>query len=229
MSLSNGVWERGGGYDEMSDRNYVAAVSGFTTYGLILASILAYLTTGWKPDNILVYLGIGLIIPVIGIFIALKSDNWLISLVGYTMVVAGLGIITGPAVAMYKLSTVMTALMATAGVTFVTSVVGIIYPRLLNGWGVYLFGALVALVLVRVAQIIMASLGMPPAIWNMPIIDYLAALLFTLYIIYDWGRAMQLAHTLDNAVDSAVAIFLDIINLFFTFLRIFGGSNKKFD
>ncbi len=40
------------------------------------------------------------------------------------------------------------------------------------------------------------------------------------YIGVDWGRANQIERTVDNAIDSAAALYLDIINLFLRILRI---------
>lgn len=228
MKLGEAVWDRAGnGVDTLSKTGYLGAVSGFTVYGLVLATIIAAKTMSWHPESIWPVLLIGLGIPIVGIFIALRSDHWPTSLAGYTMVVVGLGAITGPTVALYETGVVMTALGATAGVTVVTSLVGIIYPRSLESWGGYLFGALLALVFVRVAQAIMASVGVSESVWYMPWIEYGAALLFSLYIIYDWNRALRLDHTLDNAVDCALAIFLDVVNLFITLLRIFGSSSSS--
>ncbi|EPZ8570104.1 Bax inhibitor-1 family protein, partial [Pseudomonas aeruginosa] len=36
----------------------------------------------------------------------------------------------------------------------------------------------------------------------------------------DWGRANQIERTVDNAVDSAASLYLDIINLFVRVLEI---------
>ena len=58
----------------MSERAYISAVSGFTVYGMVLASFVAYMTVDWRP-GILGLLLVGLGIPIAGIFIALKSDD----------------------------------------------------------------------------------------------------------------------------------------------------------
>ena len=49
------------------------------------------------------------------------------------------------------------------------------------------------------------------------------------YIIigYDWAEAQTKAYTLDNAVDSVVGLYLDIINLFLRILSSSSKSNKK--
>ena len=51
------------------------------------------------------------------------------------------------------------------------------------------------------------------------------AALFSLYIGYDFYRSQQFAKTVDNAVDCALDIYLDIVNLFLALLRIFGNRN----
>ncbi|GAL04601.1 membrane protein [Photobacterium aphoticum] len=52
--------------------------------------------------------------------------------------------------------------------------------------------------------------------------DWAIVVIFCGYIGYDWGRANQIPKTLDNAVDSAAALYMDIINLFVRILRIMG-------
>jgi FtsH-binding integral membrane protein len=58
------------------------------------------------------------------------------------------------------------------------------------------------------------------------IIDWIVVLIFCGYIGYDWGRANQIPKTYDNAVDSAAALYMDIINLFLRILRILGRSRN---
>ena len=53
--------------------------------------------------------------------------------------------------------------------------------------------------------------------------DWLVALLFCGYIGYDWAKAQEKRKTLDNAVDSAVDLYLDIINLF---VRLLGSKDN---
>ena len=54
------------------------------------------------------------------------------------------------------------------------------------------------------------------------IIDWIVVVIFCGYVGYDWGRANQILKTLDNAVDSAASLYMDIINLFLRILRIMG-------
>jgi FtsH-binding integral membrane protein len=50
--------------------------------------------------------------------------------------------------------------------------------------------------------------------------------MFCLYIGYDVHRSQQFAKTLDNAVDCALDIYLDIANLFLRLLRLLSRKNK---
>lgn len=225
MGFGDSVWERGqNGTDDLSKRTYIAVVTLATAYGLILSSIIAYFTLDWRP-SIWMLLIVGFIIPIIGIFIAAKSDEWTVSLVGYTLLIFGIGAISGPAVSTLETGVLMLALISTAGVTIVMSIAGIIYPKSLEHWGGYLFGALLALVFVRIGQTIIMSLGIYESLWYIPWIEYGAVVLFSLYIIYDWNRSLRLSRTMDNAIDSALAIFLDIVNLFWTIARILSHNN----
>jgi len=55
---------------------------------------------------------------------------------------------------------------------------------------------------------------------NRDFIAYVSAAIFTLYIGYDWHKAQMYPKTLDNAVDCALDLYLDIINLLLDLLRI---------
>ena len=55
----------------------------------------------------------------------------------------------------------------------------------------------------------MMLIGINPRWW-----DWVVALIFCGYIGYDWVEAQNKYKTLDNAVDSAMDLYLDIINLF---------------
>ena len=58
--------------------------------------------------------------------------------------------------------------------------------------------------------------------WSTYYLSSFAAAIFSLYIGYDMYRAQRYPKTADNAVDCAVDIYLDIINLFLRLLRILG-------
>ena len=79
-------------------------------------------------------------------------------------------------------------------------------------------GCLVGLIL---CEIVLLILGV-----DQRVSDWLAAGLFSLYIGYDVYRSQQFVKTVDNAVDSALDIYLDIANLFIRLLEILGRRKK---
>nr|MCR4832572.1 Bax inhibitor-1 family protein [Butyrivibrio sp.] len=87
--------------------------------------------------------------------------------------------------------------------------------------GGILFGCLIGLVIV---ELVLLILGVPQSI-----LTWAGVGIFALYIGYDYWKAQQYPKTVDNAIDSALDIYLDIINLFLRILRILGGgkSSKK--
>jgi FtsH-binding integral membrane protein len=79
-----------------------------------------------------------------------------------------------------------------------------------------------ALTVALIAVILVEVLGGLFFGWSHGITDWIVVLIFCGYIGYDWGRANAIPKTLDNAIDSAAALYMDIINLFLRLLRILG-------
>jgi len=210
----------------MSERTYIFAVTFFTLLGLIASALMAYQCLAWQPHWLMAIV-IGLGIPIAGIIISVNSRNWVISFLGYLMVVIPLGALCGPTVALYKTDVVINALLMTIGVSTIMSIIGIIYPGSLQHWSKYLFAGLLVLLAGRLLEVFFAPIvDVTAAVpWWVSILDYGGAILFTCYIMFDWNRALELDYTLDNAVDVSVAIYLDIVNLFLHLLRIFGRSD----
>jgi FtsH-binding integral membrane protein len=92
-------------------------------------------------------------------------------------------------------------------------------------------GSLVPAIFQRVASTLTLSLLLV-LVWELfdlfilgvhhGIIDWLVVVIFCGYVGVDWGRANQIPKTVDNAIDSAAALYMDIINLFLRILRIMG-------
>lgn len=218
--LSSGVWERSGS-NEMSRNVFYLVLGSILSWGFVLTMLVAKSTASWHP-NIIMLLIVGLGIPIAGIFMSTMSSNPLISFAGFNMVVGGLSAILGPVLAMYDIKEpglVERAAIMTGLVTAVMGVSGLMFPNFYRSIGGALFGALIALVVVSFARLFI------PAIQGVGIVDYIAAGIFSLYIGYDMWRASDIPATLDNAVDVAVSLYLDIINLFLNLLRILGGSD----
>ena len=220
MEINTGVFDRTG-RDEISEQSFYAALTLSLLWGLIGTAIVAYKTISMQyHPGLPAILLLGLVVPILGILIAVKSDNPIISFIGYNMIVIPFGVILGPTINHYSPNVVRNAFAMTAGITFFMGFMGTCFPGLFKNMGAPLFLALGGLVMVRIAQIFIPELA------ELRIVDYISAGIFSLYIGFDMYRASQIAKTLDNAVDISVDLYLDIINLFLSLLRILGSKDS---
>ena len=241
FSLSSGVWERDGA-SNISRHQFMLLMGFFTLLGLTLSGVCAYFTTGWMhlvpaigeakatwewagPINMWVLLVLVLVSSFGGIFMALKSDKPAISALGFFLVAAPMGVLLGPTVGMYQPESVMKVILITGMVTGVLTLIGAVIPESLQSWGGWLFGALSILLL--------GQFGIPLMGWLIPgfpihsaltLWDWIGVLIFSAYIIFDVNRAMSVPATVDNAIDCALSIYLDILNLFIRLLEIMGKT-----
>lgn len=150
-----------------------------------------------------------------GIYLFQKSSNPVVSFIGYNFVVVPFGLIINMVVSQYDPELVTEAIRITGLVTIAMMCLGTLFPAFFQK----IAGALtIALLLVIVIELIELF------IFNTHhgILDWIVVLIFCGYIGYDWGRANQIPKTIDNAIDSAAALYMDIINLFLRILRILG-------
>jgi FtsH-binding integral membrane protein len=220
--LKTGVFERTDDDDSMTRGAFYLVIGATLTWGFGLTAMVSQMTRDWVPDNMWVFFGIGLGIPIAGILLSLVK-NAFVSFLGFNMVAGGMAVILGPALKPYIVEmpdVVMQAAILTAGVTGVMAVSGLMFPNFYRSIGGALFGALFALVAVGIAGLFI------PELQGMTWIHYVAAGIFALYIGFDMWRASMIPATLDNAVDVSVSLYLDILNLFLRILIILGKAKR---
>ncbi len=152
----------------------------------------------------------------LGVFIYTKSDNPFISFIGYNFVVVPFGLVVNLVVHAYDPALVIEAIRITGLVTVFMMVLGTLFPKFFQKIVGALTIALIAVIVIEMIEIFIFKT-------HHGIIDWVVALIFAGYIGYDWGRANRIPKTIDNAVDIAAALYMDIINLFLRILRILGG------
>lgn len=150
-----------------------------------------------------------------GVYLFNKSDKAHISFIGYNFVIVPFGLIVNMVVSQYDTAIVLDAIRITAFVAITMMILGSMFPNFFKSIGAGLTLALLAMIVIELFQIFVLGIHQN---W----IDWAVAIIFCGYIGYDWGRANQIPKTLDNAVDSAAALYMDIINLFLRILRILG-------
>lgn len=209
----------------LNDRTYNFALGGSVLYGLLM-NILMYFIFGDAASQInpiifiVGYFGCAFT----GIIMSAKSTNPLISFIGYNLVVVPVGLVVGIVVKSYvkngDANLVFQAIVLTTIITATMIALSIAFPKFFSKLGGLLLGALTGLIIAE-----LFSLFLFP--WMQTVLAWISAIIFTLYIGYDYWHAQQYPKTLDNAIDSAVDIYLDIINLFLDILEILGDSGSS--
>ena len=207
----------------ITEQKYNIVLCGAVLWGLIINFILC-ITVG----NVYEYINpipffIGYFVLVIaGSLIASKSDNAMVSFIGYNMIVLPIGLVVSTVVELYggvQSTVVAEAFLITMCVTAVMALFAVTKPDLVATIGGILFPCLIGLI---IAEVVVLLLG-----YNNNIFSWIGAALFSLYIAYDIYRSQQFTKTVDNAVDCAVDIYLDITALFLRILRIVGGRSRN--
>ena len=199
----------------LSDRGYNLAIGLSLLWGLVANwfMVTQFDMSGLQDVNPWLFYGAYFVSCITGILMFVKSDKPIVSFIGYNLVVVPFGVILNLIVSQYDPTVVENAVVVTGGVTFIMMILGALYPRFFLSIGRGLFIALVAVILVELVMIFVFKTS--PAI-----MDWIVAALFCGYIGYDWARAQAIPKTLDNAIDSAASIYMDVIILFIRILEI---------
>ena len=203
----------------VSTRTYNLVMGGVVLYGLIANAILCnfgddIVAMGLNPIVILIGY---IVLSIAGIAISRKSNNAFVSFLGYNLVCLPLGLVISICVEAYggiSSRPVQMAFIYTVAITLIMTLAAIAFPKFFEKIGKVLFISLIAVAIVGIVSIFVTGLGY--------IYSLLVAVLFSFYIGYDFYRSQQFAKSIDNAVDCALDIYLDIANLFLALLRIFG-------
>lgn len=196
-------------------------------YNLIIGAVLCWgFAVNWwivsaiPPEailsyNIWLFLAAYFISCFTGIILFTKSTSPMVSFAGYNLVVLPFGMVINVVVAQYEPTLVVDAMRVTGMVTAVMMVLGSMYPAFFQRIQGALTIALLAVIVVELVDMFFFHK-------NYEILDWIVVVIFCGYIGYDWARANAIPKTVDNAVDSAAALYMDIINLFLRILRIMG-------
>lgn len=217
------VWDRRGS-GTMSKNLFALMVAFWTAAGIAASTISANISQSWELS--FWFLLSVLVVAIVGVIIATVSENPAISLFGYALVAVPFGLMLGPIVALYTDASIVRVFFVTTGLVSALGIVGAVIPDSLEGWGSWLLGGLVMLLIGYFIVPLAGLFGLPidrALTW----LDWIGVVLFSGYVIYDWNRAMRVPFTTDNAVDCALSVYLDFINIFIRLLSLIG--TKKSD
>ena len=209
--------------DIVSDQVYNLTLGGVVVYGLVANILICMFCTPFALSLNPIALFAGYLVCVIaGSVISAKSDSALLSFLGYNLIVLPVGLVVSISVYHYgglSSALVYSAFQYTLGITATMFLLASFFPGFFARLHGVLLGGLIGLI---ISEIILFFLGIRPVVASL-----IGAGLFSLYIGYDFVRAQQYPKTLDSAVDAAVGIYLDIINLFLRLLRILSRSRSR--
>ena len=128
----------------------------------------------------------------------------------------------------YTSASIAGTFFITAGAFAGLSAYGAVTKRNLDGMGSFLFMGLIGLVL---ASFVNMFLGSPAIYW---LTTFMGVIVFTGLTAYDTAKLKQLAASTDVsgdhgsklALQGALMLYLDFINLFLMLLRLFGGRRR---
>jgi len=230
--MANPIWDRqhSRSATTMSRRLYLLLVCTWTAIGVAFSAAMSYVSQDWPIDTwgTWGFIGFVLVLTLIafgGTVIAGSSDNPAVSVLGYALVAGPFGLMLGPVVAMYETSSVVKIFVLTSAVVLVLGIVGALIPDDLSSWYIWLMGGLLFLIGGYFLVPLAGFFGFPVES-GLTVLDVVGVVLFGALVIFDLNRAVRLPHTLDNAIDSAVAVYLDFINIFIRLLSLMGEAKK---
>ncbi len=206
----------------LSSRAYNGVLIGTVVWGLGLAALLCALVGNiYDYINPLLFIVLYLALGIGGIVLAQKSSNPWVSFIGFNMLALPMGLLVSTLVTEYLeapqlADVVWQALLYTALITVGMLGTAMVFPNFFSKLSGILGGVLIGLVL---CELVLLIFGV-----RQQVTDWIAAGLFSLYIGYDVWRSQQFEKTADNAVDCALDLYMDIINLFIRLLRILAKS-----
>lgn len=204
----------------LSQSVYNAIIGGVVLYGIIINYLICKYFDMSEMTNPIPLFIFYFIFCIAGTLIVNYSHNPLLSFLGYNMIVVPMGFVISVAVNIYAEidpSIVTSAVFYTGVVTILVVLAAVIFPQFFSRLGsALLVGLTVALIFSLFSFIIKLSF-----------LTYIFALIFALYIGYDFYRSQQYSYTIDNAIDSATDIYVDIMNLFIRLLSIIARAKSK--
>lgn len=148
-------------------------------------------------------------------FVVYGSKNPVVSFLGFTGLSVSMGLLLTYFVSYFEVGSITLAFVTTAAVTAIMMIAATIFPTFFKGLGRVLFFTLLVTIIAEIVISLILGIGAT-------FFDFLVVIIFCGYVGYDWARAQDYPKTLDNAVDSAADIYVDVVNLFVRILSIVG-------
>ena len=205
------------GETEISERAFNLIIGGVLLWGFLLNYLMVTLF-GVQINRMVSDMGvapflIGYFVLVIVGSVMIGKGGAGLSFLGYNLIALPIGVVVCGCVDGIPAGVVQSAVLVTAIVTLSFMILATLFPDFFLGLGRVLFvGLAVSLAAELVTVLIFRRYA--------SIYEWIFVAIFSLYIGYDWARANTCARAVDNAIDLAASLYLDIINLFLRILEI---------
>ena len=201
---------------QLTENTYNIAIGLVLLWGILLNVLTAFFLTPYiiRIDPRVILIGY-LVISIGCIAVVFKSHKPAISFLGFTGLAFVMGVLLTFFITAYSSSTIYSAFLATGIIVVSMIIISTIFPSFFLGLGRVLFFALIGSLVVELIGGLLFHL-------SLGIMDYIVVVIFAGYIGFDWAKAQAYPKTLDNAIDSAADIYVDIINIFIRLLSIMG-------
>ena len=216
--MANGIMQRRLGTEgrALSDRAFYLLIGAALLFGFfVIALEVMFLTDFFLSWNPTVFLIVYLVMVIVGCIMSVWSRNPVISFIGYCMVVLPLGAVLSIYLPAFTYKTITSAFLVTTFLSLFMIILALVYPRVFNS----IFALLgIAVLVALMYQIVAIFTGFGNNTW----VDWLIVLLFSAYVGFDVSLARVRPKTVNNAVASACAIYMDLIYVFIRLVAIFG-------
>lgn len=216
--MANGIMQRRFGTEgrALSDRAFYLLIGAALLFGFFVNALeVMFLTDFFLSWNPTVFLIVYLVMVIVGCIMSVWSRNPVISFIGYCMVVLPLGAVLSIYLPAFTYKTITSAFLVTTFLSLFMIILALVYPRVFNS----IFALLgIAVLVALMYQIVAIFTGFGNNTW----VDWLIVLLFSAYVGFDVSLARVRPRTVNNAVASACAIYMDLIYVFIRLVAIFG-------
>jgi FtsH-binding integral membrane protein len=211
------------------ERRFMSAVYRWMTVGLaVTAGVALWVSTSQAALQLLFgsrFVMIGLVVAQLGLVIALSAAAQRLSAPAagalFILYSALTGAMLSSVLLVYTGASVGLAFVTTAGTFGAMSVYGTVTQRDLTGWRTFLMMGLVGMVIASVVNIFLHSSALSF------VYSCVGVVVFTGLTAYDTQKLRAFARagggTGSLAVNGALSLYLDFVNLFLSLLRILGG------
>jgi FtsH-binding integral membrane protein len=210
------------------ERRFMAAVYRWMTFGLALTALVAF-SVATSETALRLILGnrivfFGLILAQLGLVIALSAAATRLSAAtagGLFLLYSALtGVTLSVVLLAYTGASVALAFVSTAGTFAAMSIYATVTRRDLSSWGSFLFMGLIGVIIASVVNIFLHSSMVTF------VVSCMSVVVFTGLTAYDTQKLRAFARAGGGsgamAVNGALALYLDFVNLFLALLRLFG-------